>query len=72
MSLTLFERALVAHLVADWLLQNDWMAHQKTSLSHSAAWVHGAFRASRLRGRSAGRRGWRSVIALWIELAPRF
>ena len=42
MTLTLFERALVAHLVADWIFQNDWMAHHKTSLSHPAAWVHGA------------------------------
>jgi len=25
MTLTPFERALVAHLVADWLLQSDWM-----------------------------------------------
>lgn len=45
MSLTLFERALVAHLVADWLFQNDWMAHHKTSLGHPAAWVHGAIQA---------------------------
>jgi len=45
MSLTLFERALVAHLVADWLLQNDWMAHHKCKLSHPAAWVHGGIHA---------------------------
>lgn len=31
---------LVAHLVADWLLQNDWMARNKASLRHPAAWVH--------------------------------
>ena len=43
--LTLFERALVAHLVADWLLQNDWMAHHKARLSHPAAWVHGLVHA---------------------------
>jgi hypothetical protein len=42
---TPFERALVAHLVADWLLQNDWMAHHKAKLSHPAAWVHGAVHA---------------------------
>jgi hypothetical protein len=39
--LTPFERALVAHLVADWLLQNDWMAANKMKLLHPAAWVHG-------------------------------
>lgn len=26
---TPFERALAAHLVGDWPLQNDWMAHHK-------------------------------------------
>jgi hypothetical protein len=40
--LTPFERGLIAHLVADWLLQNDWMAKHKTSLRHPAAWVHSA------------------------------
>jgi Na+-driven multidrug efflux pump len=38
--LTPFERALVAHLVADWLLQNSWMAVNKTNLRHPAGWVH--------------------------------
>ncbi len=38
--MTPFENALVAHLVGDWLLQNDWMARNKASLSHPAAWVH--------------------------------
>lgn len=38
--MTPFEKALVAHLVGDWLLQNDWMARNKTSLTHPAAWVH--------------------------------
>ena len=38
--LTHFERGLIAHLVADWLLQNHWMAVNKTSLAHPAAWVH--------------------------------
>lgn len=32
---------IVAHLIADWLLQNDWMATYKTDLRHRAAWVHG-------------------------------
>ncbi len=31
---------VVIHLVADWLLQNDWMALHKTNLRHPAAWVH--------------------------------
>jgi hypothetical protein len=38
--LTPFERGLIAHLVADWLLQNDWMALNKVKLSHPAGWVH--------------------------------
>jgi len=38
--MTPFEKAFVAHLVADWLLQNDWMARNKSSLAHPAAWVH--------------------------------
>ena len=40
MVLTLFEKGLLAHLVADWILQNDWMARNKTSLKHPAAWSH--------------------------------
>jgi len=42
MTLTPFERGLVAHLVADWILQNDWMALNKVSLRHPAAWIHAA------------------------------
>jgi hypothetical protein len=38
--LTPFERGLVAHLVADWLLQNSWMALNKIDLRHPAGWVH--------------------------------
>src|SRR5690349_15271656 len=30
----------VLHLVADWLLQNDWMAANKSDLRHPAAYVH--------------------------------
>lgn len=41
MTLTTFEAALMVHLVADWLLQNEWMAVNKVSLAHPAAWVHG-------------------------------
>ena len=43
--LTLFERGLLAHLVADWLLQNDWMARNKTNLWHPAIWVHAGIHA---------------------------
>lgn len=39
-SMTVFETALVLHLVADWLLQNDWMARNKANLRHPAGWVH--------------------------------
>ncbi len=31
---------IVAHLIADWIFQNDWMARNKTNLRHPAAWVH--------------------------------
>jgi hypothetical protein len=43
--LTLFEQAVVAHLVADWILQNDWMARNKLSLRHPAAWTHAGIQA---------------------------
>lgn len=36
----LFIRGLVAHIVADWFAQNEWMALNKTSLKHPAAYVH--------------------------------
>lgn len=38
--MTLFEQALVMHLIGDWLLQNDWMARHKSSLRHPASWIH--------------------------------
>lgn len=31
---------LVAHLIADWPLQSDWMAKNKASLRHPAGYVH--------------------------------
>jgi hypothetical protein len=43
--LTPFERGVVAHLIADWLLQNDWMAKNKKNLRHPAAWTHAAIHA---------------------------
>jgi hypothetical protein len=33
--------SIIAHLVADWLFQNDWMANNKNSLLHPASYVHG-------------------------------
>ena len=41
MGLTLFETALMVHLIADWVLQNEWMSVNKVHLTHPAAWVHG-------------------------------
>ena len=43
--LTPFERGLIANLVADWLLQNDWMAKHKVDIRHPAAWTHAAIHA---------------------------
>ena len=43
--LTPFERGLIAHLIADWLLQNDWMANNKASLRHPATWIHATIHA---------------------------
>ena len=31
---------IVVHLFVDWLLQNEWMAVNKVSLKHLAAWAH--------------------------------
>lgn len=31
---------IVAHLIADWPLQNDWMARNKAKLGHPAGFVH--------------------------------
>lgn len=50
--LTPFEKGLVAHLIADWLLQNEWMALNKEKITHPAAWVHGLING----------------VALWIAL----
>lgn len=46
--LTPFERGFLAHLVADWLLQNDWMAQNKSNLRHPASWAHAAVHAAAL------------------------
>lgn len=43
--LTLFEQAIVMHLIGDWILQNDWMATNKPNLRHPAAWIHAAIHA---------------------------
>jgi len=36
---------IVAHLVADWPLQNDWMARHKAKLGHPAGLVHAGIHA---------------------------
>jgi len=36
----LFIKGLVAHFIADWILQSDWMSENKVSLRHPAAWIH--------------------------------
>lgn len=36
---------IVAHLIADWPLQNDWMAQNKASLRHPAGYVHAGIHA---------------------------
>lgn len=36
----LFVCGLLAHLFADWFLQNEWQAQNKVSLKHPAAYVH--------------------------------
>lgn len=43
--MTPLEKGLVAQLVADWILQNDWMARNKVSLWHPAAWAHAGIQA---------------------------
>lgn len=43
--LTPFEGGLIAHLIADWLLQNDWMARNKMYLRHPASWTHSGIQA---------------------------
>ena len=40
-----FIQATILHLIADWLLQNDWMAKNKANLRHPAGWIHGAIHA---------------------------
>jgi hypothetical protein len=37
---TLLTFGIAIHLFADWILQNDWMARNKSSLLHPASWVH--------------------------------
>jgi hypothetical protein len=39
---------LVAHLIADWPLQNDWMANNKAKLGHPAGVVHAAIHGALL------------------------
>ena len=39
---------VVVHLVADWLLQNEWMAIHKVDWRHPAAWIHSGIHAAGL------------------------
>jgi len=43
--MTTFEISVLLHLVVDWVLQNDWIARNKSDLWHPAGWVHGAMHA---------------------------
>jgi len=36
----LFIAGFIAHIIGDFMLQNEWMATYKTSLLHPASWVH--------------------------------
>lgn len=36
---------LVLHLIADWLLQNDWMSKNKVKVLHPAGYIHAAIHA---------------------------
>lgn len=38
--MTLFIYGLIAHLVGDWFLQNEWMALNKVNPKHPAGYVH--------------------------------
>lgn len=40
LAIKLFVCGFVLHLFCDWILQNHWMAQNKSSLKHSAAYVH--------------------------------
>jgi len=40
-STELFVWAVVFHLVADWIFQNEWIAVNKTNLKHPALYIHG-------------------------------
>ena len=65
--LTPFERGLTAHLIADWLLQNEWMAVNKRNLRHPAGWVHATIYAVLL-GIALGWRGGAALGALHLFL----
>lgn len=60
--LTPFERGFLAHLIADWLLQNDWMAQNKMSLKHPASWTHAAIHAVAL----SLALGWQAGLVLGV------
>jgi len=48
---------IVAHLIADWPLQNDWMAKHKANLRHPAGYVHAGIHGALL-----------AVVFGWVAL----
>lgn len=38
----LFVWGVAAHLAADWIFQNEWVAVNKVNVKHPAAWLHSA------------------------------
>jgi hypothetical protein len=40
--------SIIVHLVADWLLQTNWMAVHKSHWRHPSAWVHSGIHAAGL------------------------
>lgn len=54
----------VLHLIADWPLQNDWMANNKANLKHPAAYVHSGIHAVLL----AFVFGWAAILLAIVHL----
>lgn len=58
---------LVAHLVGDFLLQNEWMATNKVNPKHPAGWVHALIHVAALLAV-----GWTVIAALMVGLIHWF
>ena len=61
-----FDKGLVIHLVCDWLLQNEWMAVNKSNPRHLAAWVHSGIHTA---GLAFVFPAWLAVVIGLIHLA---